>query len=149
MKKILFTLFFISLSTISVSSQDLNMKEVVSKLQTYLNGVEENATIAISDEGVVTYTKRYRDEINSYRAVFRLSNVKISLEEVKEENFIEREPQYYMKFDCENKKEPCIIYTKLSDESSTNSYKFTNFPVWTLENGEDAVNKLKMLKSKF
>lgn len=149
MKKILFSLLFISLSAIPLSAQDLNMKEVVSKLQTYLNGVEENATIAISDEGVVTYTKRYRDEINSYRAVFRLSNVKISLEEVKKENYIEGEPQYYMKFDCENKKEPCIIYTKLSDESSTNSYKFTNFPVWTLENGKDAVNKLKMLKSKF
>ncbi|WKK75648.1 hypothetical protein QYS49_29915 [Marivirga salinae] len=149
MKKIFFSLFFIALCSLSVSAQDLNMKEMVSKLQTYLNGVEENATIAISDEGVVTYTKRYRDEKNSYRAVFRLSNVKISLEEVKEDNLIEGEPQYYMKFDCENKKEPCIIYTKLSDESSTNSYKFTNFPVWTLENGEDAVNKLKMLKSKF
>ncbi|ADR21458.1 hypothetical protein MATR_09130 [Marivirga tractuosa] len=149
MKKILLSLFLIVFCSLNLSAQDLNMKEVVSKLQTYLNGVEENATIAISDEGVVTYTKHYRDEKNSYRAVFRLPNVKISLEERKKDNYIEGEPQYYMKFECESKTDPCIIYTKLSDESSTNSYKFTNFPVWTLENGEDAVKKLKMLKSKF
>lgn len=57
MKKILLSLFLIVFCSLNLSAQDLNMKEVVSKLQTYLNGVEENATIAISDEGVVTYTK--------------------------------------------------------------------------------------------
>jgi hypothetical protein len=78
-----------------------------------------------------------------------LSEVNIQLEEVKKENCIEGEPKYYMRFSCVNKTSPCILYTKLSDESLTNSYKFTNFPVWTLENGEDAVEKLKLLKSKF
>ena len=147
MRKLLliFTLFFV---TLSVQAQS-DMSQVVAKLQAYLDGVQENATIVISDEGVVTYTKRFSDSNNDYRAVFRLSNVNISLEEVKSENYLEGEPKYYMKFMCENKKEPCIIYTKIADESSTNSYKFTNFPVWTLENGKDAVEKLNMLSQKF
>jgi hypothetical protein len=149
MKRIFLSLLVLSMFTISLSAQEMDMKSVVSQLQTYLDGVEENATIAISDEGVVTYTKRFADKENDYRAVFRLSNVEILLEKVKEENYIEGEPNYYMKFLCEDKKEPCILYTKLSDESSTNSYKFTNFPVWTLENGEDAVKKFKNLKSEF
>ena len=142
---LIFTLFFV---TLSVKAQS-DMSQVVAKLQAYLDGVQENATIVISDEGVVTYTKRFSDSNNDYRAVFRLSNVNISLEEVKSENYLEGEPKYYMKFMCENKKEPCIIYTKIADESSTNSYKFTNFPVWTLENGKDAVEKLNMLSQKF
>jgi len=149
MKKIFLSSFALLFFTLSVSAQQMDMKAVVSQLQTYLDGVEENATIVISDEGVVTYTKRFGDQENDYRAIFRLTEVNIQLEEVKKENYLEGEPKYYMKFSCENKKTPCILYTKLSDESSTNSYKFTNFPVWTLENGEDAVEKLKLLKSKF
>lgn len=149
MKSIFLSLVAISMFSVSVSAQEMDMKSVVSQLQTYLDGVEENATIVISDEGVVTYTKRFGDQENDYRAVFRLTEVSIQLEEVKKENYIEGEPNYYMRFSCEDKKSPCILYTKLSDESSTNSYKFTNFPVWTYENGEDAVKKLKLLKSKF
>jgi hypothetical protein len=148
MKKILLS-FIICLFTFSVSAQELDMKKVVVQLQEYLDGVEDNATIVISNEGVVTYTKRFADSKNDYRAVFRITNVNIQLEEVQAENYLEGEPKYYMKFICENKKDPCIIYTKLKDESSTNSYKFTNFPVWTLVNGEDVVAKLKMLKEKF
>lgn len=147
MKKIILSALF-CLFILNVNAQT-EMSEIVDQLQEYLDGVEESATIVVSDEGVVTYTKRFADTDNDYRAVFRLANVNISIEEVKAENYLEGEPKYYMKFICENKKDPCIIYTKLVDESSTNSYKFTNFPVWTLENGKDAVKKLNMLKSKF
>jgi hypothetical protein len=149
MKKILFSLMVMCFATVDISAQQMNMKDEVAQLQKYLDGVEENATLIISDEGVITYTKRFADNSNDYRAVFRLSNINISLEEVKAANYLEGEPKYYMKFMCENKKDPCIIYTKLSDESSTNSYKFTNFPVWTLKNGEDAVKKFKLLKEIF
>jgi hypothetical protein len=145
MKKLLTILFMFAF--IGVHAQnEMNLKQTVAQLQDYLDGVEENAKIAISDEGVVTYTKKFGDNENDYRAVFRLSNVNVSLEERKDENYLEGEPKYYMKFSCETKGDPCIIYTKLSDESSTNSYKFTNFPVWTVENGKDAVkifNKIK------
>ena len=147
MKKLILFIF-LGLFTLSAQAQS-ELEQMVDKLQSYLDGVEENATIAISDEGVVTYTKKFSDSNNDYRAVFRLTNVNISIEEVKQENYLEGEPKYYMKFMCENKKEPCIIYTKIADESSTNSYKFTNFPVWTLENGKDAVKKFNMLKEKF
>lgn len=149
MKKTILSLVVICIATLSLQAQEIELKQTVIQLQKYLDGVEENATIIISDEGVVTYTKKYLDDQNSYRAVFRLSTVNILLEEVKAENYLEGEPKYYMKFICENKKEPCIIYTKISDESSTNSYKFTNFPVWTLENGEAAVKMLNQLKDKF
>jgi hypothetical protein len=149
MKKVLLIVVLSVLSIGTYAQDKATIKESVKILQKYLDGVEDNAKIVVSDEGIITYTKKFSGSDNDYRAVFRLSNVKISLEEVADKNYIEGEPKYYMKFSCTSKDEPCIVYTKLSDESSTNSYKFTNFPVWTKENGEDAVAKLQKLQEMF
>jgi outer membrane lipoprotein-sorting protein len=64
MKSIFLSLIVLTFFNMSVSAQQMDMTPIVSQLQSYLDGVEENATIVISDEGVVTYTKRFGDQEN-------------------------------------------------------------------------------------
>jgi hypothetical protein len=94
MGKIILGLIVMCFASVSVYAQQVDIKEEVAQLQKYLDGVEENALIVISDEGVITYTKKFADHSNDYRAVFRLSTINVSIEEVKTENYLEGEPKY-------------------------------------------------------